>query len=141
MPILVQLSIQRFSSSFGFRFVGSNPTGRRVNPTAKRAFTNYCRGTVIHNFGNQDDRIGPLTRPLTRSLAPLTHSLAAHCSLRSRAPLRSFVCSLAHSLTPELMGKWFLSKNLMRQFHTVSAHCALPLLDSRSSLLGFFFSF
>ena len=44
-----------------------------------------------------------------RSLAPLTHSLATHSSLRSRAPLRSFVRSLAHLLTPELMGKWFLS--------------------------------
>ena len=32
------------------------------------------------------------------SPAPLTHSLATHCLLCSCAPLRSFVCSLAHSL-------------------------------------------
>ena len=38
----------------------------------------------------------PLARPLIRSLAPLTHSLAPDCSLRSRPPLRSLVRSLAH---------------------------------------------
>ena len=54
---------------------------------------------------------GPFTPPFACSLAPLTQSLAPHCSLRSRAPLRSFVRSLAHSLTPELMGKRFLSSN------------------------------
>ena len=42
---------------------------------------------------------GPVARPFTRSLALLTHWLAPHCSLRSRAPLRSFVRSLARSLT------------------------------------------
>ena len=47
------------------------------------------------------------------------------CSLRSRAPLRLFVRSLAHPLTPELMGKGFMSMNGMRRFHTVSAHYAL----------------
>ena len=51
--------------------------------------------------------IGPFAPPFACLLAPLTHSLAPHCSLRSRAPLRSFVRSLAHSLTPALMGKWF----------------------------------
>ena len=40
-------------------------------------------------------RTGPLTRPFARSLAPLTHSLAPDCSLRSRPPLRSLVRSLA----------------------------------------------
>ena len=58
---------------------------------------------------NRDVSNGPFACPLTRSLTPLTHSLAPHCSLRSRAPLRSFVRSLAHSLAPELMGKWFMS--------------------------------
>ena len=48
---------------------------------------------------NEDDDVstGPLARPFARSLAPLTHSLASPCLLRSRAPLRSFVRSLAHS--------------------------------------------
>ena len=35
---------------------------------------------------------GPLAPPFARSLGPLTHSLAPLCSLRLRAPLRSFVC-------------------------------------------------
>ena len=42
---------------------------------------------------------------------PLTHSLVPHCSLRSRAPLRSFVRSLAHSVAPKLMEKRFISTN------------------------------
>ena len=48
---------------------------------------------------------------LLRSLVPLTHSLAPQCSLRLRTPLRSFVRSLAHSLTPELMGERFLDSS------------------------------
>ena len=49
---------------------------------------------------------GSFAPPLTRSLTPLTHSLAPHCSLRSRAPLRSFVRSLARSLTHSLRSSW-----------------------------------
>ena len=45
---------------------------------------------------NTDCSTGPLARPFARSLAPLTRSLAPDCSLRSRPPLRSLVCSLAH---------------------------------------------
>ena len=40
----------------------------------------------------------PFTRSLARSLALHTHSPSPHCSLRSLAPLRSFVRSLARSL-------------------------------------------
>ena len=60
---------------------------------------------------NLDESTGSLARPFARSLPPLTHLLALHCSLCSRAPLPSFVrfagalrcphsfaCSLAHSL-------------------------------------------
>ena len=57
---------------------------------------------------NRDVSTGPLARPFTRSLAPLTRALAPDCSLRSRPPLRSlvrsFACSLT-SLTPSLVGK------------------------------------
>ena len=42
---------------------------------------------------------------LLRSLAPLSLLHAPHCSVHSHA--RSFVFSLAHSLTEELMGKRF----------------------------------
>ena len=48
---------------------------------------------------------GPLAYPLNHSLAPLTHSLAPHRSICSRAPLCSLVCSFAHSLAPELVGR------------------------------------
>ena len=52
---------------------------------------------------NRDVSTGPLARPFARLLAPLSH--LPHCLLRSRALLRSFVHLLAHSLTPELVGK------------------------------------
>ena len=39
---------------------------------------------------------GPFTLQFARSLALLTHLLALHCSLCSRAPLRPFICSLTH---------------------------------------------
>ena len=41
-------------------------------------------------------RTGPFAPPFVHSLASLTLSLAPHSSLRSRAPLRLFVGSLAH---------------------------------------------
>ena len=53
----------------------------------------------LHSDSKSGCYIGPLAYPLTRSLAP-------HCSLRSRAPLRSLVRSPTHSLAPELVGKW-----------------------------------
>ena len=55
---------------------------------------------------NPDVSTGPLVHSFVCSHhgAPPPHLLALHCSLRSRAPLRSFVHSLAHSLTPELLG-------------------------------------
>ena len=58
---------------------------------------------------NRDVSTAPLACPLARSLAPLSRLLPLHCSLRSRTPLRSFVLALAHSLAPQLMGKWFMS--------------------------------
>ena len=79
---------------------------------------------------------GPSTRPLACSLAPHTHSLSPHYSLRSRAPLRSLVSSLAHPLARELIGKRFLSKNFMRRFHAVSTHCG-PRVCVRVSPLHF----
>ena len=45
---------------------------------------------------NTDWSTGPLARPFTRLLAPLTRLLDPDCSLRSRPPLRSLVRSLAH---------------------------------------------
>ena len=63
--------------------------------------------TQLH-FGPEQSKIQTyvLGQSLVCLLAPLTHLLALHCSLRWRAPLCSFIHSPAHSLTPNLMGKW-----------------------------------
>ena len=45
--------------------------------------------------GPEQPRTGLLARLLAHLLAPLTHLLDPHCSLRSGALLRSFVHSLA----------------------------------------------
>ena len=45
---------------------------------------------------NRDVSTGPLARPFSCSLAPLTRLLAPDCSLRSRPPLCSRVRLLAH---------------------------------------------
>ena len=65
---------------------------------------------------NSDMSTGPLACPFAHARAPLTHSLAPPCSLRSRAPLHSFVCSLAHFTHSLARGKVY---NLMSQFHLV----------------------
>ena len=54
---------------------------------------------------NIDWSIGPLARPFARSLAPLTHSLAPKCSLRSHPPLRS-LAHFAHSLARRTVNNW-----------------------------------
>ena len=66
-----------------------------------------------------------LLRLLARSKrSVLTLSLAPHCSLHSRAPLRSFVRSLDHSLTPELYGKVndSMSHNALVLTHSASGN-------------------
>ena len=45
---------------------------------------------------NRDVSTGPLARSFAHSIEPLTRSLAPDCSLCSRPPLRSLVCSFAH---------------------------------------------
>ena len=56
---------------------------------------------------NPDEGTGPLACPFFSSLAAHSRLLATHCSLHS-ALLRTFVCLLAHSFTPELVGKWII---------------------------------
>ena len=56
------------------------------------------RGTLWSRIiKNLDVSTRPLARPFACLLAPLTRSLAPHCSLHLRAPLRSHAHSLAHS--------------------------------------------
>ena len=71
---------------------------------------------------NPDVSTGPLARPFTCSLAPLTSLLAPHCSLRSRAPLCSLVCPLAHFAYSRARRKVY---NLTSQYHLVSNHSAV----------------
>ena len=90
----------------------------------KRIWRCHCTVHIRENDHQIDaQNTGPFAPPFARLLAPLIHSLALHCSLCSRTPLRSFVCSLAHSITPELMGKWFMSMNWMRRFHIIWTNC------------------
>ena len=79
-------------------------------------------------------RTWPFAGPLAHSLAPLTHSLAPYCSLRSRAPLRSFVRSLARSLAPELMGKIFLNESILYSFNPLCIGQKHTFLDAFSHL-------
>ena len=62
-----------------------------------------------------------------RSFVRTPHSFAKLRTARTARGLRtrSFVRSLTHSLTRELMGKRFMLMNWMRRFHAVSTHCAL----------------
>ena len=68
----------------------------------------YIREQNAHWFRtakNRDVSTESLAHLFARLLAPLTHTLAPYCSLRSCAPLHSFIRSLTLSLTPELVGK------------------------------------
>ena len=55
-----------------------------------------ARAQWARSTKSPDESVGPFTRPFARLLVLLTYSFAPHCSLCSRAPLRSLVCSLAH---------------------------------------------
>ena len=69
--------------------------------TLGRMFTTLTHRALDHSL---------LVWPFTlRLFARTANSLLTHCSLHSRTPLRSFVRSLARSLTPERMEKGFLS--------------------------------
>ena len=86
-------------------------------------------GTMVYN--NQEFRIqywatrsSIPTFAHSVSLTLLTHLLAPHCLLRSRALL----CLLNHSLAYSLNHSWareVLSLKWTRRFHTVSTHCGL----------------
>ena len=65
---------------------------------------------------NPDVSTGPRTFPFACLLAPLTHSRAPYCSLCSRALLRPLLYSLAHSFTPELVGKWMIKWLFLLRF-------------------------
>ena len=73
---------------------------------------------------------GPFARPLALLIALIVCLHAFACSTLPTTLTHStaLICSLAHSLSPEFMGKKCLSMMWRRPFHTVSTHCALQLL-------------
>ena len=64
---------------------------------------NSDKTLCLRTSWNRDVSIGPLACLRAHSLATLAHSLAPHCSHRSRRLLRSYIPSLVCSLVPELM--------------------------------------
>ena len=89
------------------------------------------RVTMVQNSQELGSSAGLLARSFAHSLAPLTLLLALRYLLRLRAPLRSFVCSLAHSFAHfahsrahgtvnDWMARFILS------FFSILAHSAPP---------------
>ena len=90
---------KKFSACVGYGIIRCLPLLNPCNPFPSHSLTSL--ETIARWFRtakNRDVGNGPLAPELARSLAPLTHLVAPHFSLRSRAPLRSFVYSLAHLL-------------------------------------------
>ena len=79
-----------------------------------RRFRSLSCHTVVQNCKESGVSTGPLAHPFARSLAPLTHSPAPHCSLRS------FICLLAHSRACGKMSD-SLSKNNLVLSHSASS--------------------
>ena len=97
---------------------------KRLCPSVRASIRRSVRPSVSLWSGttkNKDVGTGPLACLFGRSLAPLTHSLAPPCSLCSCAPLRSFICSLAHFAHSQARGKM---SDLMSQYHIVLNHSA-----------------
>ena len=67
------------------------------NPMVPRAVFPFHIGYRAHEIDAY--KTGPFAPPFPHSMAPLTHMLEAHYLLYSRPPLRSFIRSLARSLT------------------------------------------
>ena len=79
---------------------------------------------------NTDFSTGPRAHPFTRSLAPLTPSLAPDCSLCARPPLRSLTLSLAHSLARGKVNDSMSQNNLV-----LSHSAAFRLKKIQSNLI------
>ena len=112
------------------------PGSGGTNPSAgaKAASSSSSSSSSAHSesnkYGVDASGTGPLARLRACSLAPLIHSLAPPCLLRSRAPHSSFICTLAHSFTPELLGMIFLSMNASISY---IFHPLCPSVITRSS--------
>ena len=77
------------------------------------------KGVALWSGTNKNVSTGPLARPFTCSLAPLTRLLAPHYSLCLRTPLRSLARSFAHFAHSRARGKVYI---LMSQYHIILTH-------------------
>ena len=85
-----------------------------------------------NNSGIVSLSTGPLARPFSCLLAPLTRLFVPDCSLRLRPPLRSLVRSLAHSL---VRGKVNYQMVILSGFFFHFDHSA-PMVSLDSCLAG-----
>ena len=85
-----------------------------------------------NNSGIVSLSTGPLARPFSCLLAPLTRLFVPDCSLRLRPPLRSLVRSLAHSL---VRGKVNYQMVILSVFFFIFDHSA-PMVSLDSCLAG-----
>ena len=91
-----------FISRYRSRIFIKRYVHRSVYPSNHRTVGQNCMKSTRTMLGHS------LVCSLIHSLVHSHRSLiryAPHCSLCSRAPLRSFVRSLAHSLAPKLVGQ------------------------------------
>ena len=94
----------------------------------KRIYDRKVKNDALWSGTNKNRNIDtwPLARLFPHSLAPLTHSLAPDCSLRSRPPLRSLVRSLAHfahSLARGTVNGWMAILSVFFPVFDHSASC------------------
>ena len=75
-----------------------NPYPTETEWSVTNCHSLWAKSTKTPHFST-----GPLARPFARSLAPLTRSLAPHCSLRSL--IRS-LAHFAHSLACGTVNDW-----------------------------------
>ena len=78
----------------------------RMRCHPESAWTDCCWWAIHCGPEHARIQIEVLGHSLVCSLAPLTRLLAPHFSLRSRTPLRSLVCLLAHSITRRTVIDW-----------------------------------
>ena len=83
----------------------------------------------------RDVRTGPLAHPFARLLAPLTRLLERDCSLRSRPPLRSLVCSLTHFAHSLARGKGNYYMAILSVFLSIIDYSVTKIIMKRMTTL------
>ena len=89
----------------------TSPHGIPWNPRDQHVVQEPPMPLWPRTIKNLDVNTVPLARPFNHSLAPLTHSLALHCSLGSHATLCLFVRLLTYSLPSSWENEWLMPQN------------------------------